>query len=156
MSYADLSLEEVIQLAIEREIEARELYLRAVALVQDEQARDLLRELAAQEEGHRRRLEALLASGTLETRLAVGRRPVEDLHVTDHLQEVPLDEHADVQQVLIVAGKRESGSHALYRALAGVARDAEIANLFDYLAAQELEHKQRVERMYEDLFYREN
>ncbi|HQP36614.1 MAG TPA: ferritin family protein [Polyangiaceae bacterium] len=60
------------------------------------------------------------------------------------------------QQVLIAAGKREAGSHALYTALAGVAVDAEIANLFDYLAAQELEHKQRVERLYEDLFYREN
>jgi rubrerythrin len=58
--------------------------------------------------------------------------------------------------VLIVSGKREAGSHALYSALAGAATDLEVANLFEYLAAQELEHKQRIERLYEDLFYREN
>lgn len=156
MSYADMTLEEVIQLAIEREVGARELYLEALEQVQDELVQGLLRELAAQEEGHRRRLEALLAGGKLASRLAAGHRPAQDLHITDYLQEVPLDEHADVQQVLIVAGKREAGSHALYSALAGVAADAEVANLFDYLAAQELDHKQRVERLYEDLFYREN
>lgn len=156
MSYEDMTLEEVIQLAMEREVEARDLYLGVLEQVQDDVVQGLLRELAAQEEGHRRRLEALLASGTLTRYLAAGSRPVQDLHLTDHLVETPLDENADVQQVLIAAGKREAGSHALYTALAGVAVDAEIANLFDYLAAQELEHKQRVERLYEDLFYREN
>lgn len=156
MSYEDMTLEEVIQLAVEREVEARDLYLGLLEQVQDDVVQGLLRELAAQEEGHRRRLEALFVSGTLTRQLAAGPRPVQDLHLTDHLVETPLDENADVQQVLIVAGKREAGSHALYTALAGAAVDAEIANLFDYLAAQELEHKQRVERLYEDLFYREN
>jgi rubrerythrin len=156
VSYVHMSLEQVIRLAIEREMTARELYLEALGMVQDELVQGLLRELAAQEEGHRRRLEALLAGGTLAASLTASRSPVQDLHLTDYLEEVPLDENADVQQVLIVSGKREAGSHALYRALAGAATDAEVANLFDYLAAQELEHKQRVERLYEDLFYREN
>ncbi len=156
MPYADMTLEQVIHLAIEREVQARDLYLAALPRVQDEPVQELLRDLASQEEGHRRSLEALSNAGGLETRLAAGARPVQDLHLTDYLQPVPLDADADVQQVLIVAGKREAASHALYVALAGIATDAEVANLFDYLAVQELEHKQRVERLYEDLFYREN
>jgi rubrerythrin len=156
VSYAGMTLEQVILLAIEREVTAREVYLEAQGLVPDELVQGLLRELAAQEEGHRRRLEALLAGGTLATQLTASRRLVQDLHLTDYLEAVPLDENADLQQVLIVSGKREAGSHALYSALAGAATDLEVANLFEYLAAQELEHKQRIERLYEDLFYREN
>ncbi|NLT73641.1 MAG: ferritin family protein [Chloroflexi bacterium] len=156
MTYADLTLEQVIQLGIQREIEARELYLSVLARVDEQVVQDVLRELAAQEEGHRRSLQLLLDEGALERRLAASRRPVEDLHLTDYLEETPLDEHADVQQVLIVAGKREATSHALYSVFAKVAADAEVMNLFEYLAAQELEHKQRIERLYDDLFYREN
>jgi rubrerythrin len=156
LQYADMTLEQVIRLAIEREEAAHELYLGSLTLVEDGPAQDLLRELAAQEEGHRRRLEALLASGTLAERLSASRRPVQDLHLTDYLEEFPLDERSDVQQVLITAGKREGGSHALYTALAEAAPDAEVANLFEFLAAQELEHKERIERLYEDLFYAEN
>jgi rubrerythrin len=156
LQYADMTMEQVIRLAMEREEAARELYLQVLPMVDDAQAQDLLRELAAQEEGHRRRLEAFLTSGKLAAQLAAVRRPVEDLHITDYLQEFPLDERADVQQVLIVAGKRETGSHTLYSALAGNTTDPEVANLFDFLATQELEHKQRIERLYEDLFLREN
>jgi rubrerythrin len=151
-----MTLEQVIRLAMEREQAAHDLYAEVADLVRDDPARDLLRELAAQEEGHRRRLEALLASGTLEARVAAGRRPVQDLHLTDYLQEFPLDERSDVQQVLIASGKREAGSHALYTALAEAASDAEIASLFDFLATQELEHKQRIERLYEEMFLAEN
>ncbi|MGI6368438.1 MAG: ferritin family protein [Anaerolineae bacterium] len=156
MSYDDLTLEQVIQLAIEREIAARDLYSSLLEQVQDEVVQGLLRDLAAQEEGHRRHLEVLLSAGALTRRLTAAPRPVTDLHLTDHLVEAPLDAHADVQQVLIAAAKREAGSHALYKALADAAADAEIANIFDYMATQELEHKQRIERLYEDLYYREN
>lgn len=147
------SPQEILQLAIQREIEARELYTHVARMVEDDQACALLQELADQEEGHRRRLEALLRGDAPLDRLTQRKETIEDLGITDFLQESPLDEKASVQEILIVAGKREAGSHAFYRAMASIAQDMETANLFRYLAEQELEHKNRIERLYEKLFY---
>ncbi len=155
MSEGPLSWEAVVQTAIEREREAQELYLEASEKVKAGEARELLHDLAAQEEGHRRRLERLLAGQISPEVLARYDREIVDLRITDFLQEVPLDERSDVQQVLIVAGKREAGSHALYAALADACEDDEVAALFQFLATEELEHKQRIERLYEELFYSE-
>ncbi len=146
---------DIIQEAIEREIEARELYTSLAKRVASTQARELLEDLATQEEGHRRRLAALLERGFSPELLERQSRRVMDLRITDFLQEPKLDESADVQQVLIVAGKRETGSYDLYSALASIAEDQEMEALFRYLAEQELQHKHRVESLYEELFYAE-
>jgi rubrerythrin len=147
--------QEILRVAIEREVEARQLYLDMAARVEDEQAKELLQELAAQEEGHRNRLQAVLSAGADPELLSRQSRRVTDLRITDFLREMPLDENADVQQVLIVAGKREAGSYDLYSAMASISEDEETEALFRYLAGQELEHKHRVERLYEDLYYTE-
>ncbi len=147
--------QEILRTAMERESEARQLYLDMSERVENQRAQELLQELAAQEEGHRRRLEALLEHGILPDQLARQSKRIEDLGITDFLQETPLDENSDVQQVLIVAGKREAGSHDLYSALASIAEDEETETLFRFLAEQELEHKHRIESLYEELYYTE-
>ncbi len=140
---------------MEREIAARDLYAGLAKRVSSGQARELLQDLATQEEGHRRRLEALLERGFSPDLLGRANKRVVDLRITDFLQEAPLDENADVQQVLIAAGKREAGSYDLYSALASIAEDQEMEALYRHLAEQELQHKYRVESLYEELFYTE-
>jgi rubrerythrin len=54
-------IREIIEAAIQREIEAYDLYTRAAGMVEEAHFVELLRELAAQELGHRRKREALLA-----------------------------------------------------------------------------------------------
>ncbi|MCD6521128.1 MAG: hypothetical protein J7M05_14525 [Anaerolineae bacterium] len=58
--------------------------------------------------------------------------------------------------MLIVAGKREKASHDLYAALAQVTEDPETVQLFEFLANEELTHKNRVESLYEELVYQDN
>lgn len=150
------SLQQILRTAIQREIEANALYNRAAETVKAPEARDLLRDLALQELGHRHRLEALL-EGNLWVALSEAQaRKVQDLKITDYLIEVPLTAEASIQDILIVAGKREAGSHALYAGLAQVAEADEARRLFEFLAAEELMHKQRIEALYERLFYAEN
>ncbi len=149
------SYQGIIQVAIEREIEARELYADLAKRVASGEARELLEDLSTQEEGHRRRLVTLLERGFTPELLQRQNKHIQDLHITDFLEEPVLDENADVQQVLIVAGKREAGSHDLYAALASIAEDEETMALFRFLAEQELQHKHRVESLYEELFYAE-
>ena len=85
-------------------------------------------------------------------------KQITDLKLTDYLVEVPLDRLADFQDILIVAGKREKASAELYTGLAEVAEvagNAQTAELFRFLAAEEQAHKHRVETLYEDKVYKE-
>jgi len=144
-------LREIIQTAIEREIEAKKLYLDAVELVKKDHLRDLLRDLANQEEGHRLKLQSLLA-GELEVWASPPRDRI-DLKITDYLVETAISPLSDFQDIMILAGKREKASHDLYLALANASGPGQAAELFRFLAAEELAHKQRVEALYQDVVY---
>lgn len=149
-------LENILRTAIQREIEANALYSRLAEMVTSPQAKDLLRDLALQELGHRNRLQALLDGDALGALSETQHRQIQDLKITDYLVEVPITPEADVQDILIAAGKREAASHALYQGLGQVAEQVEVRRLFEFLAAEELAHKGRIEALYEQLFYTEN
>ena len=152
----DNPIQAILRTAIQREIEAHTLYRETAQRFEDGPARELLLDLSAQELGHRNRLEALLQGDLFRVLSRAQARQVEDYQITDHLIETPLAPDASVQEVLIVAGKREKGSHDLYAALARLAEEAAARQLFEFLASEELLHKQRIETLYEQLVYPEN
>ncbi len=156
MSTADNALQSIIRTAIQREIDAYTLYSTAAKTVQNAQAREMLKDLATQEEGHRKKLEGLLAGKVFRVLSKAQQRKVVDLKITDYLIEEPLAADSDFQTILIVAGKRERASFELYSALARVAEDGETKKLFEFLANEELTHKHRVESLYDELVYKEN
>lgn len=156
MSTTDNPVQSVLRTAIQREIDAYNLYTAAADKVEIAHVQDLLKELAAQEVGHRNRLEALLGGRTFAILSKTQQKQVADLKITDYLVEVPLAADSDIQEILIVAGKRETASYNLYSALAKVTDDAETVKLFEFLANEELSHKNRVETMYEDYILQEN
>jgi rubrerythrin len=156
MVNTDNAVQSVLRSAIQREIDAHNLYDAAAKRTDNAQAKGLLAELALQEEGHRKRLESLMAGKTFKSLSRIQQRKVEDLKITDYLVEVPLEPDSDIQDILIVAGKREKASFELYSAMARVAADAETIKLFQFLAGEELQHKYRVESFYDDLVYKEN
>jgi rubrerythrin len=152
----DNAIRNALRTAIQREIDAYTLYSSAAANVDDPQAKDMLNDLAAQEVGHRTKLEGLLEGKVFRVLSRRQQQQVEDLKITDYLVEVPLNDDSDLQDVLIVAGKREDASHNLYASLAQVAEDDETQKLFEFLATEELTHKRRVETLYDQIIYREN
>jgi rubrerythrin len=153
---SDHPIDDILRTAIQREIDAHQLYASAAEMADQPHAAALLRELAAQETGHRHRLEALLAGNVFQALSQAQQRKVIDLKISDYLVEVPLAPDSDLQDVLIVAAKRENASHELYASLAQVAEEAETVRLFEYLAGEELAHKNRVETLYEEIIYRDN
>ena len=146
----------IIKTAIQREKDAHALYTSAADRVDAQHAKALLQDLAAQEAGHRNRLEGILAGDAFRKIDNARQKQVEDLKITDYLVEVPLDEDSDFQDILIVAGKREKASHDLYSSLAQVTDDEDVAEVFEFLAQEELTHKNRVETLYEEFVYKEN
>jgi rubrerythrin len=148
------TVEGIIQRAIQIEEDAYTFYTGASEMVKLPHVQDMLKELAGEEVKHKEKLEELLAGGT-EQIVAMGEgRKIEDLKLADYLVPQPLDEGATLQEVLILAMQREKNAHDFYNLMAGLASEA-VKDLFQILAQEELEHKNKVETLYDDIIYQE-
>jgi rubrerythrin len=150
------SIDTVIKRAIELEAEAMSLYSDAAQTVNDDAVRQRLLEMAAQERGHKAKLEDVLAGNV---RWAIRRsksEPVKDLRLSDHLVGGSLDPQADYQDVLLFAAQREKSAHDFYKAMGELVEDKLIQNLFEMLATEELRHKYVLEKTYEEVVYKDN
>lgn len=142
----------IIHLALQREVEAQNFYSGAAENAQLSSSAKLLHELAEEEVTHRQRLEKALEEGVCKTFSCRTVAEVDDLKLTDYLVEIPLSTDSSPQEVLQVAMKREQASHHFYKALCEQTRDATFRTVFGALAKEELDHKNRLEKMYEDHF----
>ena len=149
------SIEAVMKRAIQIEIEAEALYINAAASVKDEAAQQRLLEMAAQERGHKAKLEDALAGNV---RWAIRRskaEPVQDLRLSDHLTGGSLEPNADYQDILLFAARREKTAYEFYKAMGEMVDDKLTQNLFEMLAAEELRHKYILEKTYEEVVYKD-
>ncbi len=60
------------------------------------------------------------------------------------------------QDLLILAMKREDAAYALYNNLATQSSDESIVKLFQILAQEELKHKNRLEKEYDEVVLKNN
>jgi rubrerythrin len=146
---------EIIRKAIRFEEEAYDFYTSATKMAEVPHVRDMLNELAGEEARHKERLEKLLAGGTERVIAAKKGQKIEDLKLAEYLVSAPLDEKATLQDVLIVAMKREKDSYDFYNLMAGVAASKTAKELFRFLAREELGHKHKVETLYDEIVYQE-
>ena len=146
------SVQQVLAEATQQEAEAAQLYKGLAAQATEASAKSLLLALATDEEEHRERLAALSADGLIGQKIP----SLEDLRITDFLEETEVTPHATFQEVLVYAAKKEDASWHAYLALAEQAQDHDVAALLNRLAAEEKVHKHRLEKLYDDVIYREN
>jgi rubrerythrin len=151
-----MTVEEILEEAIQGEVESYELYTNAVNLVQAAHIKEMLQELAQEELGHKVSLERMLASpGQLRWQVReLQAAPIEDYKIGDHLVARPLGPDSTFQDVCIFASKKEQQSYELYRDLAAQS-SGEVRDLLEAMAKDELRHKNLVERWYEDVVYQE-
>jgi len=148
-------VKDIIQQAIKTEEASYALYTSASERIKDPAAKAGLADLAEQEKGHKAKLEALLA-GDLNWAVKLSRREeVRDLQIGEYLEAKPLTEGSDLQDVLIVAMKREEGTGAFYAQMAELLEPGPVKDLFEMLSKEEIKHKKYVESIYEDVVYRE-
>ncbi|MGO8705650.1 MAG: ferritin family protein [Candidatus Brocadiia bacterium] len=146
------ALTRVVRNAIRKEQQARNLYLRARKLAQDPATRTLLDSLAGEEASHA----ALLRGEGLKAFLASQPPPIQDLRITEFLVPRKLSSQATFQDVLVYAMKREAASYWAYQALAETAEDGPARRLFRRLAQEERLHRNRLERVYDDVIFAED
>jgi rubrerythrin len=151
-----MTIEEILEAAIESEVESYELYKNAVDLVDADHIKAMLRELAQEELGHKVALEGMRAS-TAELQWQVQElkaAPIQDYKIGDHLVAAPLGPSSTFQDVCIFASKKEQQSHDLYASMAAQSQGS-VRDLLEAMAKDELRHKNLVERWYEDVVYQE-
>jgi rubrerythrin len=152
----DTAIEQILKQAIRFEEDAYEFYTGAIEVVERPHIREVLSDMAREEVKHKERLQALLDGDTARIISVRKQRQIEDLKLAEYLVPGQLDEGAGLQDVLIVAMHREKSSHEFYTTMAGIADDAAAKSLFDFLAQEELVHKNKVETLYDEVVYQEN
>lgn len=156
MSKQDTAIEQILWQAIRFEENAYAFYMRAIEMVERPHIREVLVDMANQEVKHKERLQALL-DGDTERIISVRKRgQIEDLKLAEYLVSRELDAGAGLQDVLIVAMHREKSSHEFYTTMASISDDDAAKSLFDFLAQEELVHKNRIETLYDEVVYQEN
>ncbi len=137
---------ETIQFAIEREIESMDFYNKAGNMVKHSGTKDLFLEFMKQEEGHKKRLEGVLAG-----RILLGKiDKIPDLKISDYLVEAELKPDISFGDILRIAMKREERSVKLYTDLNEKNQDENLRNLFTFLVQEESKHKFALEKIYDD------
>ena len=150
-----MTVEGIIQRAIRFEEDAYTFYTGASEMVKLPHVKDMLNELAGEEVKHKEKLEDLLAGDTEQIVAAKQSQKIQDLKLAEYLVASPLDEDATIQDVLMTAMQREKNSHDFYDLMAVIASSEAAKGLFQFLAQEELGHKNKVEVLYDDIVYKE-
>jgi rubrerythrin len=148
---AQLTLENVLKKAIEKEIESQHLYGDLSQKMKGKAAKNAFRQLSREEQEHenllRKYLRGELKGGALK------REQVLDYKIAEHLEQPEISPGMKLKDVFLLAANREKASHEFYLSLAGVHPAAEVKWLLEKLAVQELKHKQRVEFLYTEVAF---
>ena len=147
------TLKEILDQAIQNEDEANRFYSQAANTVHDPSAKVLLSEFAAIELKHKTLLENFDLSTVDEEHHTI--KEGHDLHLSDYLLDKEITPESSIQDIMIHAMKREQKSYQFFKDMAKVVSSVEVKNLFEDLAAEELDHKGRIETEYDDVIYKE-
>ncbi len=148
---AQLSIEGILEKAIQKEIESQLLYTDLSRRVNEEAAKDVLQSLVRQEQGHQKLLEQYLR-GELK-KGALSRRQAVDYKIAEQLDQPEISPEMELKDIFLLAANREKVAHEFYLSFARIHPDGEVKRLIEELAAQELEHKQRVEFLYTEVAF---
>ena len=140
------TLQDVITFAISKEEAAYQLYSTTAQRVQSPAARKMLEEMASQELGHKRMMEAM----TKEKLASYDFARVPDLKIGNYLQDVDVTEDMSFRDVLVFAMKSEEAAYQLYTAAENLSDDPEIKGVLRLMATEEKKHKYYLETMYDD------
>ena len=145
------SLDEVLDFAIDREIEANQFYLALAKRTDNPAMCRVFEDFAKEELGHKAKLEAMKkGKNTLATNSAV------DLKIADYIVDIEPGDDMNYSDTLIIAMKKEKASFHLYTDLAAEVENKDQREVFLALAKEEANHKLRFELEYDNIVLKEN
>ncbi len=138
------SVDEVLDFAISREIEAHTFYTELTEVVEKVDLRQVLGEFAADELDHKAKLEALKAGRT-----RIRPEEIGSLDIANSVVAVEPGPNMTYVETLVVGMKKEKRAYKLYVDLARMAQTEKIRKMFLLLAQEEANHKLQLEIEYD-------
>ena len=139
--------EQILQEAIQNELESYQLYSQAVDLTEAEELRGALLKLAQEELGHQATLEQILTNPGDIGQIRHGER-LDDVPA-DTVGFTVLHPGSTLQDVCLFASRKEQQAYELYRRMAEQS-EGETRDLLEAMAQEELQHKRMVESWHRD------
>lgn len=146
----------IIEAAVKVEEQSYALYTMAQKKVDYPSSKKFLEELAQEEVKHKQKLLAILENKEKISEVGASTAKAQDLKIVDTMKATTLSEDADYQTILVYAAKREKATYDYYNSLALGLEGTDIGDLFLKLAQEELTHKNRLEREYDEYILKEN
>jgi len=155
-SLSELNWKAIIEAAIKVEEQSIALYTMALENAKYPSSKVFLKQLVEEEMGHKKKLEAIMNDEKKLSELGSHGGAVQDLKIVDMLEDTPLSEGADYEAILVYAAKREKSTYDYYKTLALGLKGTPMGELFSKLAQEELGHKNKLEKEYDDCVLTEN
>ncbi len=146
-----MKVKDIIEFAINKEIEAIEFYKKLQNIAKYESSKAFLKELEEMEISHKTILENHLNN---PSEINIIEQPT-NLQISDYMDDVEAESDITFQQILIIAMKREERAMSLYQQLAAEV-EGEARNVFIRLSQEEAKHKLQLETIYDEEILKEN
>lgn len=149
-----LDREKILSVALDKEKEARDFYLKAVDRVKRLGTKVLLKDLARMENDHVQLISRALETGLVD---AIGvPLDLQDIRLSDYLApEKQITEQSTSQDVLIIAIHREARAEKFYTDFSSTFKGSDVEPFFCRLAGEEHNHRSMLEKEYEDFYMKE-
>lgn len=150
------NLRTILEGAIKIEEQSYALYKMAQGKVKYQSSKKFLEELAQEEVMHKEKLISIMDNEKKISELSLQASKTQDLKIVDVMRDTTISDDADYQRILIYAAKREKSTYDYYKSLALGLEGTEVGTLFSKLAQEELSHKNKLEREYDEYILKEN
>ena len=144
-------IDDVLDFAIEREVEAQGIYLELAEMMERPAMKRVFESFADEELKHKEKLEAMKNKRELKT-----GETATDLKIGDCLLDVEPAGDMDYKDALILAMNRERASFRLYTDLAEDVENENQREAFRVLTKEEARHKLFFETEYNDVVLKED
>jgi rubrerythrin len=143
-------MEAIIKSAITQEEMSHDFYKRLADLVSHPETKDILEYLAKDELEHKA---FLLSCFTPQGCKLTGE--AQNVHLAEMLEAPAMSDDLSPREALVIAMKREEGSYRFYQTLADLQPPGEIQAFLEKMAKVELQHKEKVEYLYDNVAFPE-
>jgi len=143
----DMTVSEVLELAIDREQAAVLFYGDINSKTEDPSIRDALAWIIAEEKKHKAFLVAY-REGRQTDRAPLSMRAPVNYKIAEYLEEPESDKGMNAAAVFLIASHRELRSYQFYTELARLHPQGEIREILLQIANEELAHKEKMEYLY--------
>lgn len=144
------SLNEIIDFAIEKEVEAAEFYQSISKQENISGTKEMFADFASEEKKHEKMLLSFKSTGVTDSMNDYQLKWITDIKRSDYVVDLEYTPGMAYNEILMLAMKREEKALALYNDFLSQADTDDAKKLFKILCQEEAKHKLALETMYDD------